>query len=321
MYQSCLRSTGSYLPDKVLTNDDLSQMVDTTDSWIFERTGIKQRHIAAEGELTSDLALKAARDALEKGNIAPEELDLIIVATSTPDYTFPSTAVLLQEKLGANCPAFDMQAVCAGFIYGLTTAHAYIQSGLYQRILLVGAETFSRLLDWGDRQTCVLFGDGAGAIVLERHDDNMKQQGTILATNLKANGELHHILKTTGGPSATQTVGTVLMDGPTLFKHAVKALGSTLKETLQQVGLEEKDLDWLIPHQANIRIIASTAKHFKLPMERVIQTIKQHANTSAASIPLALDWAVSEKKFKRGELLALEAIGAGLTWGCVLVRW
>jgi 3-oxoacyl-[acyl-carrier-protein] synthase-3 len=316
---SRITGTGSYLPEKILTNKDLEKTVDTSDEWIFTRTGIRQRHIAADHENSSDLALAASRKAIEAAGITPADIGLIIVATTTPDMVFPSTACLLQAKLGVkNGPAFDMQAVCSGFVYGLATADQFMKSGEYKHILVVGAEIYSRILDWKDRATCVLFGDGAGAVVLSRSD-----APGILASRLHADGTQAHILSVPGTVSAGAVSGRPLlqMEGNTVFKYAVKVLGEVAEETLAAANLDKSQLDWLIPHQANIRIIQATAKKMGLGMERVVTTVDRHANTSAASVPLALDEAVRDGRVRKGQHVLLEGVGGGFTWGAVLVRW
>jgi 3-oxoacyl-[acyl-carrier-protein] synthase III len=316
---SRITGTGSYLPEKVLTNRDLEQIVDTSDEWIYSRTGIRQRHIAADGENTSDLALVAGRRALEAAGLEPKDIDLLIVATTTADMVFPSTACLLQAKLGiANCPAFDMQAVCSGFVYALSTADHLVKSGQYRHALVVGAEVYSRILDWKDRGTCVLFGDGAGAVVLSR-----SEHPGILASRLHADGRYAHILSVPGSVSGGEVCGRPLlqMEGNAVFKLAVKVLGEVAHETLAAAGLAKSELDWLIPHQANIRIIQATAKKLGLSMERVIATVDRHANTSAASVPLALDEAARDGRIKPGQHVMLEGVGGGFTWGAVLLRW
>jgi 3-oxoacyl-[acyl-carrier-protein] synthase-3 len=316
---SRITGTGSYLPEKVLTNRDLEQIVDTSDEWIYTRTGIRQRHIAAASENTSDLALVASRRALEASGLAPQDIDLVIVATTTADMVFPSTACLLQAKLGiANCPAFDMQAVCSGFVYALSTADQLLKSGQYRHALIVGAEVYSRILDWKDRATCVLFGDGAGAVVLSR-----SEQPGILASRLHADGRYASILSVPGSVSGGNVCGRPLlqMEGNAVFKFAVKVLGEVAHETLSAAGLAKSELDWLIPHQANIRIIQATAKKLGLSMERVIATVDRHANTSAASVPLALDEAVRDGRIRSGQHVLLEGVGGGFTWGAVLLRW
>lgn len=311
--------TGSYLPAKVLTNADLAGTVDTSDEWILQRTGIRERHIAADNEKASDLALQASRRALEMAGIAADQLDLIIVATTTPDMVFPSTACILQSKLGVkNMPAFDVQAVCSGFVYALNTADLYIKSGQYEHILVVGAEVYSRILDWSDRGTCVLFGDGAGAVVLKRSDTP-----GILASRLHADGSHADILSVPGQVCGGAVSGRPLlqMDGGAVFKFAVKVLEEVALETLEAAGLQKTDIDWLIPHQANIRIIQATAKKLGMTMERVITTVDRHANTSAASVPLALDEAVRDGRIREGHRVMLEGVGGGFTWGAVLLQW
>ena len=311
--------TGSYLPVKILTNADLAGTVDTSDEWILQRTGIRERHIAADNENASDLALQASRRALEMAGIAADQLDLIIVATTTPDMVFPSTACILQSKLGVkNMPAFDVQAVCSGFVYALNTADLYIKSGQYEHILVVGAEVYSRILDWSDRGTCVLFGDGAGAVVLKRSDTP-----GILASRLHADGSHADILSVPGQVCGGAVSGRPLlqMDGGAVFRFAVKVLEEVALETLEAAGLQKTDIDWLIPHQANIRIIQATAKKLGMTMERVITTVDRHANTSAASVPLALDEAVRDGRIKPGDLLLLSGFGAGMTWASVVLRW
>jgi len=311
--------TGSYLPEKVLTNRDLELAVDTTDEWIYTRTGIRQRHIAADGEKTSDLALEASRSALHAAGIAAGDLDLIVMATTTPDMVFPSTACLLQAKLGVrNCPAFDVQAVCSGFVYGLSTADSFMRSGQYRNALVVGAEIYSRILDWSDRSTCVLFGDGAGAVVLRRD-----RTPGILSSHLHADGSYANQLSVPGTVCGGKVSGRPLlqMDGAGVFKFAVKALDDLVEETLAANGMRKSDIDWLVPHQANIRIIQASAKKLGLSMEKVVVTVDRHANTSAASIPLALDEAARDGRIRAGQHVLLEAVGGGFTWGAVLVKW
>ena len=317
-FHSRIAGTGSYLPAKILTNKDLETSVETSDEWIFSRTGIRQRHIAAGDEFASDLALVASRRALEAAGVAAGDLSLIIVATTTPDMVFPSTACILQAKLGAkNCPAFDLQAVCSGFVYALATADQFMRSGQYQNILVVGAEVYSRILDWEDRTTCVLFGDGAGAVVLQRSDTP-----GILSSHLHADGSHAGILSVPGSVSGGKVSGRPLlqMEGNAVFKFAVRVLGEVAEEALAFNHLEKSALDWLIPHQANIRIIQATAKKLGLPLEKVITTVDRHANTSAASVPLALDVAVRDGRIRAGQLVMLEGVGGGFTWGAVLVR-
>ncbi len=314
--------TGSYLPEKVLTNADLVKMVDTTDEWITERTGIKQRHIAAENQTTLDLAEFAARNALSAADIDPQSLDLIIVATTTPDRVFPSTATLLQNRLNVHgCPAFDVQAVCTGFIYALDIADKYIKTGAAKRILIVGAETLSRIVDWTDRGTCILFADGAGAVVLEA-----SEQPGVISTHIHADGQYGELLTTNGGVSATpekvsaQQI-SIEMRGNEVFKMAVNTLGQLVDEELKQNNMDKSDVDWLVPHQANIRIIQATAKKLKMPMEQVIVTVQDHGNTSAASVPLALDTAIRDGRIKRGDNILLEAFGGGFTWGSAMIKY
>ena len=318
-HYSRIIGTGGYLPAKVLVNRDLERTVDTTDEWIYTRTGIRQRHVAADDEKTSDLALQASRRALTAAGIAPADLDLIIVATTTPDMVFPSTACILQSKLGVrNCPAFDVQAVCSGFIYGITTADQFMRSGGYRNILVVGAEIYSRILDWKDRGTCVLFGDGAGAVVLRR--DNAPG---ILSSHLHADGSYANMLSVPGTVCGGKVTGRPLlqMDGGGVFKFAVKVLDEIVEECLAANGMQKADIDWLVPHQANIRIIQATAKKLGMSMEKVVVTVDRHANTSAASIPLALDEAVRDKRIRTGQRVLMEAVGGGFAWGAVLVKW
>lgn len=317
---SRITGTGSYLPSKVLTNQDLERMVETSHDWIFSRTGISQRHIAANDESTSDLALQASLRAIEAAGIDAQQIDLIIVGTTTPDQVFPSTACLLQNKLGIKSggPAFDIQAVCSGFVYALSTADQFIRSGQSKCALVVGAETMSRIVDWTDRNTCVLFGDGAGAVILQASETE-----GIISTHLHADGAYKDLLSVEGGGCGTARSGDprVVMDGSAVFKFAVGVLDSIVEETLSVNGMQKSDIDWLVPHQANIRIIQATAKKLGLPMERVVLTVDRHGNTSAASIPLALDTAVREGKIKPGETLLMEGVGGGFTWGSALVRW
>lgn len=322
-FQSIIRSVGGYLPEKKLTNDDLSKMVDTTDDWIKERTGIRSRHIAAEGEVTSDLALKAAKQALERAEMDPQEIDLIILATSTPNQTFPATAVTIQAELGiTHGAAFDMQAVCSGFVFALTTADQYIKSGQAKNILVLGAETFSRLLDWEDRTTCVLFGDGAGAVILSSEEVNGEEsQRGILTSRIRSDGRYRDKLYVDGGPSSTRTTGHLRMNGREVFRHAVTNISDVIEETLEEANLTISDIDWFVPHQANERILLGTAKKIGLPFEKVVMTVAEHGNTSAASIPLALNHGVESEMIKKGDMVLLEAMGGGFTWGAVLVRW
>ena len=316
---SRIAGCGSYLPEKILTNHDLEAMVDTSDEWIFKRTGIRQRHIAAENENASELAFQASKKAMHAAHVAPSDIDLIIVATSTPDMIFPSTACILQAKLGIkNCPAFDMQAVCSGFVYALATADLFVRSGKSRCALVVGTEIYSRILDWTDRGTCVLFGDGAGAVIVK----TSKTQG-IISTHLHADGSYHKDLAVPGSISGGKVTGNphVVMEGNTVFKFAVKVMSEMVDEALTANNLKKSDVSWLIPHQANIRIIQAAAKKLGLGMDRVVVTVDRHANTSAASIPLALDDAVQDGRIKKGELILMEAVGGGFTWGSVLLRW
>ncbi|HEX5463515.1 MAG TPA: beta-ketoacyl-ACP synthase III [Burkholderiales bacterium] len=318
-HYSRIVGTGSYLPQKILTNRDLEATIDTSDEWIFSRTGIRQRHIAADSENTSDLALAASRRAITAAGIEPRQIGLIIVATTTPDMVFPSTACILQAKLGiSGSPAFDVQAVCSGFIYGLSTADQFMRSGDYEYALVVGAEVYSRILDWDDRGTCVLFGDGAGAVVLKRSDTP-----GILSSHLHADGNYADILSVPGTVSGGQVSGRPLlqMEGNTVFRFAVRVLDDIVEETLAANQLQKTDVDWLIPHQANIRIIQMTAKKLGMSMEKVVTTVDRHANTSAASIPLALDEAVRDGRIRPGQHVLMEGVGGGFTWGAVLAKW
>ena len=315
-----MTSVGSYLPKKIVTNDDLAKWVDTSDEWIKQRTGIAQRHMVADDELTSDLAYHAAQDALSHASLSGSDIDVIVVATTTPDDTFPSTATKVQHRLGAtNAFAFDVQAVCAGFVYALTVAESLLIAKKAKRALVIGAESFTKLLDWQDRSTCVLFGDGAGAVILESED--APDHYGILASALHSDGAYRDILFVDGGPSATGDVGHVRMSGQDVFRHAVDKLSTVMQEVLDQAGVRAEEVDWLVPHQANIRIINGMQRKFGLPAERVVRTVDKHANTSAASIPLALSEAVHDGRIKSGDLLALEAIGGGLAWGGSLVRY
>ncbi|AZU37644.1 3-oxoacyl-ACP synthase [Wolbachia endosymbiont of Bemisia tabaci] len=318
MNKSFILSTGSYLPKKILSNNEIASIVETNDEWIRQRTGIVQRHIADEGELTSDLAVNAARNAIEKGKISIDEIGLIIVATTTPDKTFPSCATIIQSKLKCkNAFAFDVQAACSGFIYAVTVADSLIKSNdRIKYALVIGAEIMSRIVDWEDRSTCVLFGDGAGAVIMKSE----MSSSSIISTNLHSDGNVD-LLCTNGGISSTRDSGKILMNGREVFKHAVEKLTASVEETLKCNSLKITDIDWLIPHQANIRIIEAVVKKLNFPIEKVINTVDKHANTSAASIPLALDYAVQESKIKSGNLILLISIGAGLAWGSVLLRY
>jgi len=315
--------SGSYLPEKILTNEELSKTVDTTDEWIQARTGIKQRHIAAEGELTSDLATHAGRRALEHAGLEANEVDLIVVATATPDQTFPSTATRVQHNLGMKGGfAFDVQAVCSGFVYALSVATQFIETGKVNTVLVIGAETFSRILDWNDRTTCVLFGDGAGAVVLQGQDGEgtLADRG-VLSTELRSDGEHNQLLYVDGGPSSTGNAGLLRMRGKEVFRHAVVNLATIGEKALEAAGAKSDDVDWVVPHQANHRIIEATARKVGISMDQVILTVSEHGNTSAASIPLALDQGVRDGRIKEGNLLLLEAMGGGFTWGAAALRW
>ena len=315
-----MTAVGSYLPANVVTNNDLSACVDTSDEWIRRRTGILQRHFVANGETTADLASKAAKNALTQGGLSPTDIDLIIVATTTPDNTFPSTATKVQHLIGASgAIAFDLQAVCAGFIYAVDVADAMLRGGRGRRALVIGAESFSKLLDWEDRTTCVLFGDGAGAVILEIVDE--ESDFGIRSSVLHADGAFRDILYVDGGPSTSQDVGYVRMEGKEVFRHAVEKLAAVMEEALFKADMQTHDIDWLVPHQANIRIIDGMQKKMQLPSERVVRTVEQHANTSAASIPLALATAIDDGRIKNGDVLAMEAIGGGLVWGAALVKF
>ena len=322
MIHSRISGTGSYLPARILTNQDLEKMVDTSDQWIVERTGIRKRHIAADDEYTCDLAEKAANKAMQMAGLQPGDIDLIIVATTTPDQVFPSTACLLQARLGIHGPAaFDVQAVCTGFVYAISVADKFIKTGSASRALVIGAETLSRIVDWKDRNTCVLFGDGAGAVVLEASDEP-----GIISTHLHADGAFESLLRVPSGISrgydlVRENTAYMEMRGNEVFKMAVTTLGRIADETLKANGMRKPEVDWLIPHQANIRIINATAKKLGLPMDRVVVTVDEHGNTSAASVPLALDTAVRDGRIKRGETLLMEAFGGGFTWGSVLVKF
>ncbi|MCW5733874.1 MAG: ketoacyl-ACP synthase III [Enhydrobacter sp.] len=323
MIRSVVQGCGAYLPERVVSNAELARTMDTSDEWIQQRTGIRQRHIAAEGEFTSHLAIKASQRALDQAGLKGSDLDLIVLCTATPDLTFPATATRVQAALGmTKGAAFDVQAVCAGFIYGLSVADSMIKSGLASTALVIGAETFSRILDWSDRGTSVLFGDGAGAVVLkaEQGEGTAHDRG-ILAHALHSDGRQHDILYVDGGPSSTRTTGLLRMEGKEVFKHAVVNMAAVVGEVLDKAGLTSKDIDWLVPHQANKRIIDGTGRKLGLPPERVVITVDRHANTSAASIPLALEVAVNDGRVKRGDLLLMEGIGGGLAWGASLVRW
>lgn len=323
MNRSVVVGCGSYLPEKVLTNRELADRVDTSDDWIVERTGIHQRHIAAQGECTSDLAIAASHRALRNADLKPADVDLIVLATATPDRTFPATATTVQAALGMHGGfAFDVQAVCSGFVYAVAVADNFLKAGQGRTALVIGAETFSRILDWEDRGTCVLFGDGAGAIVLraEPATGDARQRG-VLSTHLHSDGRQSDLLYVDGGPSSTMTTGHLRMKGKEVYRHAVANLSSVVEETLQAHGLAPDDIDWLVPHQANRRIIDHTARKLGLPAGKVVLTVGEHANTSAASVPLALDTAVRDGRIRRDHLVLMEAMGGGFTWGAALVRW
>ena len=319
--RSVVLGVGSYLPEKTLTNADLEKMVDTTSEWIVQRTVIQERHIAADGETTSMLGIRAAEKAIAAAGVDPQSIDLVICATSTPDYTFPSTATQIQAGLGiTRGVAFDLQAVCSGFVFGVTTADKFLRSGSHKRALVVGAETFSRLLDWEDRTTCVLFGDGAGAIVLEAQPETAEMRG-ILSTHLRSDGRHREKLYVDGGPSSTKTVGHLRMLGKDVFRHAVGGVADVMLDSFKESGIDAKALDWFVPHQANRRIIDASAEKLGIAPEKVVVTVERHGNTSAASIPLALDTAVRDGRIKKGDLVMIEAVGGGFTWGAAIIRW
>jgi 3-oxoacyl-[acyl-carrier-protein] synthase-3 len=321
--RSLILSAGSYLPKEILSNADLAKRVDTTDEWISQRTGIRQRHIAAPGELTSDLAVHAAEQALHNAGLRGADIDMLVLATTTPDHTFPATATKVQQRLGMKGGfAMDVQAVCSGFVFALATADNFIRTGQAHRALVIGAETFSRILDWNDRNTCVLFGDGAGAVVLEagKGEGTAKDRG-VLCTHLFSDGTYYDKLYVDGGPSATQTTGFVHMEGKEVFRHAVVNLAAAVDAAIASAGITAEEVDWLVPHQANRRIIDSMGQKLKLPPEKVVVTIDRHANTSAASIPLALAEAVNDGRIQRGQLVLMEAMGGGFTWGSALIRY
>jgi len=318
-----VRGCGSYLPENIVTNHDLAKKVDTTHEWIVERTGIEARHIAAEGELTSDLAYEAACRALEDAGLDANEIDLIVLATSTPDNTFPATATKVQARLGIyHGAAFDVQAVCSGFVYALSVAENLLKSGQHSKALVIGAETFSRILDWEDRTTCVLFGDGAGAVVLETSEgEGTTEDRGILATQLRSDGRYYDKLYVDGGPSSNQLSGFLRMEGREVFRHAVGNISGIISSTLEEAGLVATDIDWFVPHQANKRILEGTARKVGMDMDKIVVTVDRHGNTSAASIPLALDVARKDGRIQDGDLVLIEAMGGGFTWGAVLIRW
>jgi 3-oxoacyl-[acyl-carrier-protein] synthase-3 len=321
--RSVVLGCGSYLPQRILTNAELAAKVDTSDEWIVQRTGIRQRHIAAEGEFTSHLAINAARAALADAGVDAQSIDLIVLATSTPDNTFPATAVVVQSALGINHgAAFDLQAVCSGFIFALASADNFLRSGAFKRALVIGAETFSRILDWNDRGTCVLFGDGAGAIVLDaQQQSGVKPDRGVLTTHLRSDGRHKSKLYVDGGPSSTQTVGHLRMEGREVFKHAVGMITDVIVDAFKASGITADDIDWFVPHQANKRIIDASAHKLHIAPQKVVLTVDRHGNTSAASIPLALAVAVADGRVKKGDLVLLEAMGGGFTWGSALLRW
>ena len=319
MTRSVVKGIGSYLPERILSNAELSKTVETSDEWIRERTGIGQRHIVSDDQCTSDLGLEAAKVALNDAGMTAEDIDLIVVSTTTPDYTFPATATIIQNKLGIkHGAAFDLQAVCSGFIYGVNVVDSLLRTGTAKNALLIGAETFSRILDWEDRTTCVLFGDGAGAIVMSAEETT---DSGVLSTFIRSNGEHRELLYVDGGPSKTQTVGHVRMVGNQVFKYAVKDIAGAMQACAEKVGIPISDIDWFVPHQANQRILNGVAKRLKLDPKQVISTVEFHANTSAASVPLAMDTAVKDGRIKRGDLVMLEAFGGGFTWGAALLRY
>jgi 3-oxoacyl-[acyl-carrier-protein] synthase III len=321
--RSVFRGVGAYLPKKILTNAEMSSIVDTTDDWIVERTGIRARHIAAEGEFTSDLGIAAAKQALVRAGIDPIDIDLVICATATPDRTFPATAVKIQHALGiTKGAAFDIQAVCSGFVFALATADNFLKTGQFNRALVIGAETFSRILDWSDRTTCVLFGDGAGAVVLEAQPQTGgRDDRGIMATRIRSDGRYEDLLYVDGGPGSTKTVGHLRMNGREVFRHAVQKISGVIEETLVTTGYAIDEIDLFVPHQANARILDGIARKLKIPPHKVMSTLAQHGNTSAASIPLALNQAFEQHKIKEGQLVLMEAMGGGFTWGAALARW
>ncbi|QJP12700.1 ketoacyl-ACP synthase III [Starkeya sp. ORNL1] len=321
-FRSVVRGVGSYLPERILTNADLALMVDTSDEWIVQRTGIKERRIAADGEVTSDLALHAARAALKDAGLEPGDIDLIVLATSTPDNTFPATAVAVQAGLGiTHGAAFDLQAVCSGFVFAMATADNFLKAGNFRRALVIGAETFSRILDWTDRTTCVLFGDGAGAVVLERVAADEANGAGILTTHLRSDGRHKNKLYVDGGVSSTRSVGYLRMEGREVFRHAVGMITDVIEDAFAATGVDAQSLDWFVPHQANRRIIDASATKLGIAPGKVVMTVDRHGNTSAASIPLALAVAHADGRIKRGDVVLLEAMGGGFTWGSALLRW
>jgi len=320
--RAVVKGVGSALPKRCVTNKELESTVDTSDEWIVQRTGIQQRYIAGDDETTSSLGIAAGRAALEKAGLTPDDIDLVVCATSTPDYTFPSTATVIQAGLGiTRGVAFDLQAVCAGFVFAVSTAEKFLVSGSHKRALVIGAETFSRILDWEDRTTCVLFGDGAGALVLEAQEDDSAEPRGVLASCLRSDGRHRAKLYVDGGPSTTKTVGFLRMEGKEVFRFAVGQVTDVMAETFSACGISARDLDWFVPHQANRRIIDASAQKFGIPPEKVVTTVQDHGNTSAASIPLALSVACADGRIKPGDLVMIEAIGGGFTWGAAVIRW
>ena len=319
MIRSVIKGSGSALPSRMVSNAELARTVDTTDEWIVERTGIRSRYLAGEGETTASLAIAAARNALTAAGVEASEIDLIVLATTTPDKTFPATATTVQAALGCGGAAFDIAAVCSGFIYALAVADSMLRTGMANKALVIGAETMSRILDWEDRATCVLFGDGAGAVVLAAEDVAQDGPGVVLS-RLHSDGAHNALLCTDGGPSTTGTSGKVRMKGREVFRHAVVNLAEVLQEVIEETGISPEDIDWVVPHQANARILDATAKKLGLPMEKMVVTVDRHANTSAASVPLALDVAIRDGRIKQGDLVMLEAMGGGFTWGAALIR-
>ncbi len=321
--RSVIRGVGAYLPKRIMTNDDFAKVLDTSDEWITQRSGIRQRHFAADDELTSDLGIAAARQALIRSGIAAQDIDLIICATATPDRTFPATAVRIQAGLGiTNGAAFDVQAVCSGFVYAMTTADNFLKTGLFKRAIVVGAETFSRILDFTDRTTCVLFGDGAGAVVLEAQPQKgTREDRGILATRIRSDGRYEDLLYVDGGPGSTKTTGHLRMNGREVFRHAVQKISGVIEETLVETGYAAEEIDLFVPHQANQRILDGIAKRLNVNPGKIMTTLAKHGNTSAASIPLALNQAFEEHRLKEGSLVLMEAMGGGFTWGAVLARW
>ncbi len=320
-YRSVVTGIGGYLPERILTNEDLSKMVDTDDQWITERTGIKSRRIAADDEMTSDLGCKAAQIAMEDAGVTPDDIDLIICATATPDKTFPATASIIQRKLGVlNGAAFDVHAVCSGFVFAMSTADNFLARGQFKRALVIGAETFSRIIDWSDRGTCVLFGDGGGAVVLERKTVEEADGSGIIGAHLRTDGRYVDLLHVDGGPSSTQTVGHLRMVGNQVFKHAVNKISESVRTVVNEAELELENIDWLVPHQANQRILSAVARNLGVEENRIVSTVAEHGNTSAASVPLALSELHKSGKLKKGDLVLIEAIGGGLSWGAALFR-